>query len=176
MNIVLIGYRCTGKSSIGRRLADILEWRFVDTDELIEQEAGLKIEDIVLKKGWDEFRRLERRVVEEVSSLDKSVISTGGGVVLDQRNIRDLQKNGWIVWLKASPEIIRERMLRDKESGFTRPTLTGKDPIDEIKEVLDKRTPFYKKAAHLVIETDNFSQEKLCDMILKRFQGIKDAR
>jgi len=176
MNIVLIGYRCAGKSSIGRLLAERLGWRFVDTDDLIERETGLKIEDIVSKRGWDGFRKIEKAVVKKVSDLNECVISTGGGVVLDQENVKRLQENGWIVWLKASPEVIKKRMLEDKESGFIRPTLTGKDPVDEIKEVLGTRTPFYKEAADLVIETNTFSQERICDMILEKFQRIKDAR
>ena len=99
MNIVLIGYRCTGKSSIGELLSRRLKWGFVDTDELIEREAGLNIEDIVAKKGWDEFRRIEKEVVKKVSCFDSFVIATGGGVVLDPENVSRLQKNGWIIWL-----------------------------------------------------------------------------
>ena len=176
MNIVLIGYRCTGKSSIGELLSRRLKWGFVDTDELIEREAGLNIEDIVAKKGWDEFRRIEKEVVKKVSCFDSFVIATGGGVVLDPENVSRLQKNGWIIWLNANPEIIKKRMLKDKKSGFSRPALTDKDPIDEIREVMDMRAPIYKRAADLVIDTNNFSQEEICDMILKKFQRVRHAR
>lgn len=176
MNIVLIGYRCTGKSSIGKLLSERLKWKFVDTDELIEKEAGLKIEDIVSEKGWDEFRRLERTVIHKISNLDGLVISTGGGAILDKENTSRLHKNGWIVWLNASPEIIKERMLKDNKSGLIRPSLTGKDPIQEIKDVLSVRIPFYKKAADFVVETNTFSQKEICDIILKQFQRIKDGR
>ena len=175
MNIVLIGYRCTGKSSVGKLLSKRLGWGYVDTDELIEQEAGSKIEDIVATKGWDGFRRIEKEVVKRVAKLDHFVISTGGGVVLDPENIKRLRNNGWIVWLSASAEIIKGRMLKDEESGLVRPALTDKDPLDEIREVLDMRAPLYKKAADLVIETNTFSQEHICDMILEEFQRIKDA-
>jgi len=176
MNIVLIGYRCTGKSSVGRLLAKKLKWNFVDTDKLIEDHVKLKIEDIVLKKGWEEFRKIEKEVVKKVSSADKHVISTGGGVVLDKENVERLKRNGWIVWLKAEPDTIKKRMLKDQASGLIRPALTKDGSIKEIEKLLRIRTPLYKEASDFAIDTDSLSQRQICDMILKEFLRISDAR
>lgn len=179
MNIVLIGYRCTGKSSIGKRLAEILGWRFLDTDELLEQKVGMSIAEFVLKRGWDEFRKKEKEVINEISDVDNSVIATGGGVVLNEENVKILKKNGWIVWLKAEPDTIKQRMLKDK--GNTRPSLKGKDSLDEIKEVLEERIPLYQRSSDFSLDTDSFSVEQLCNAIIKEFQrrirnGIENAR
>lgn len=176
MNIVLIGYRCTGKTGVGKLLAKKLKCKFVDTDELIESDTGLKIEDIVSKKGWREFRRIEKEIIREVSLLNNHIISTGGGVVLDRENVERLKEKGWIVWLKAEPDTIKKRMLKDQASGTIRPALTKDDPIEEIKEVLKIRTPLYKNASDFIIETDTFSQEEICNMILREFSRINDAR
>jgi len=173
MNIVLIGYRCTGKSSIGRRLADILEWRFVDTDELLEKKLGMSISEFVSEKGWNEFREAEKGIIREISDLDNSVIATGGGVVLNEDNMKILRKNGWIVWLRADPETIKQRMLKDKKN--VRPSLKGTDPIDEIKEVLKERAFLYQRNSDLSLNTDNSSVEELCDEIIKEFQRVRDA-
>ncbi len=173
MNIVLIGYRCTGKSSIGRRLADILEWRFVDTDELLEKKLSMSISEFVSEKGWNEFREAEKGIIREISDLDNSVIATGGGVVLNEDNMKILRKNGWIVWLRADPETIKQRMLKDKKN--VRPSLKGTDPIDEIKEVLKERAFLYQRNSDLSLNTDNSSVEELCDEIIKEFQRVRDA-
>ena len=173
MNIVLIGYRCTGKSSIGKRLANILGWKFLDTDKILEDKIGMSISEFVLKKGWDEFRKLEKEVVKDVSKSDNSVIATGGGVVLNEENMKALKKNGWIVWLKAKPETIKQRMLKDKAN--TRPSLKGKDPVNEIGEVLAERSPLYRKNSDISLDTDNCSVEELCSVIIKQFQRVTDA-
>ncbi len=166
MNIVLIGYRCTGKSTVGRILSKKLGWNFVDTDELIEKKEGKSIEEIVSEKGWREFRRIEKEVIEEVSRYRNQVISTGGGAVLDKENRERLKKNGFIVWLRAKPETIKERMLRDKK----RPSLTGKAPEEEIEEVLKEREPIYRECSDLIIDTDHICQKKIAERI------IEDAR
>jgi len=175
MNIVLIGYRCTGKSTVGKLLSKRLKWKFLDTDDLIENKTGLSIEDIVIGKGWEEFRKIEKQIVKQVYKLDKYVISTGGGVILDRENVNRLKKNGWVIWLKASPETIRNRMLKDQEAGFIRPSLRGDDPIEEIRDILKKRAPFYKEAADFIVKTDFLTQEEVCNVILDEFLRKKDA-
>ncbi len=168
MNIVLIGYRCTGKSSVGRILAERLGWNFVDTDEIIEEKEGKSIPEIVEEKGWEGFRRVEKEVVKEVSNLDNSVIATGGGVILNEENVCELTKKGWVVWLKARPETIKKRMLEDKTN--IRPGLKGRDPLSEIEDVLRERNPIYEKSADFSIDTDTLSIDEVSEIILKRLR------
>ncbi len=175
MNIVLIGYRCTGKSSIGKRIAERLKWSFVDTDELIEKKAKARISEIVENFGWEGFRKKEQEVIREVSCLNSCVIATGGGVVLNEENIRLLKKNGWIVWLKARPETIKKRMITDTSTNSRRPALKGGSSTDEVEQVLKERAPLYEKACDFFIDTDNLSPDKLCDIIVEKFKRIKDA-
>src|SRR4030042_4082888 len=110
MNIVLIGYRGSGKTTVGRRLADRLKLRFVDTDDLIEERQGNPVSDIVKSHGWGHFRKLERNTIEEISKEDHLIIAPGGGAVLDQENVKALRKNGFIIWLKADKQSLLRRM------------------------------------------------------------------
>ena len=125
MNIVFIGYRGSGKSTVGRRLAARMRRRFVDTDDLIESKEG-QIRDIVKSHGWDYFRAVEKRIIEEISKEDKLVIALGGGAVLDIDNVRVLKKNGFIIWLKADQQTLLKRIDEDPETNTRRPTLTGR--------------------------------------------------
>jgi shikimate kinase len=124
MNIVLIGYRCAGKTVVGKRLADRLQRRFVDTDDLIESKEG-QISDIVKSHGWDYFRAMEKKVIEEISKEDNLVIALGGGAVLDPDNVVNLERNGLIIWLKADREVLRKRMEQDPRTFTSRPTPRG---------------------------------------------------
>ena len=166
MNIVLIGYRCSGKTTIGKIIAEKIDRRFMDTDVMIEEKAGCSIEEIIEKKGWEYFRILEKNIIKEVSNTDNLVIATGGGVVTDVENVRDLKKNGFIVWLRAGIDILRERMTKDKKSGMLRPSLTGKDPMDEIESVLKPRNPLYENAGDKTVETDNISAMEAAELII----------
>ena len=167
MNIVLIGYRCSGKTVVGKILARELGRNFLDTDALIEENAGCSIETIISRKGWDHFREIEKRLVEEVSERDNLVIATGGGVVVDEGNVKNLRKNGWIVWLNGKAEVLKERMDKQQRSGKIRPSLTGADPLEEIKQVLDVRTPLYERTATLVVDTSTLSLREVSALIMK---------
>ena len=142
MNIVLIGYRGSGKSRVGRRLASRKGSKFIDTDDLIESKEG-KISDIVKSHGWDYFRAIEKRMIEEISREDNLVVALGGGAVLDADNVVNLERNGLIIWLKADPEVLRKRMKGDHRTHISRPTLTGKGTVQELEEVMAYRGPFY---------------------------------
>ncbi len=174
MNIVLIGCRCSGKTEVGKILAGELEKDFLDTDELIEGNAGCSIERIIAKDGWDYFHEIEKSLIEEVSKRDNMIIATGGGVVMDGDNVKNLKENAWIVWLDGKLEVLRERMNREQKSGKIRPSLTGVDPLEEIKQVLDVRIPFYKKAANFVVDTSNRTLEKVAASITNNLpRGFK---
>jgi shikimate kinase len=162
MNIVLTGFMCTGKTSVGKLLAEKLGYQFVDTDDLIEQRVGMKISDIFAVYGEPYFRDVETEVVKEVGKKDKFVISTGGGVVLRKVNIDELRKNGIIVNLTAKPETIYNRL---KNQPGVRPLLNKPDPMNEIIKLLSQREEYYKNC-DLRIETDNFTVEQIVQQIL----------
>ncbi len=168
MNIVLIGYRCTGKSSVGRLLSKEIGWEYIDTDELIQQKSGFCIDDIVRQYGWNRFRELEKEIVKEVSNLDNYIISTGGGVVLNEENVYKLKERGFFIWLKADSTTIRARMKEDQKTDINRPALTDANPIDEIEHVLKLREPLYDKYADFIVNTDNLSEQQVCNIILKK--------
>jgi shikimate kinase len=145
-NIALIGFMGSGKTSVGRALADLLGFRFVDTDELIESRAGKCITDIFKQDGEPAFRELEGRIVSELARLQGVVISTGGGLPTNPANLESLKTHALVVCLWAAPEKIFERVRHQSH----RPLLNVPDPLARIRELLEVRTPFYKQADVLV--------------------------
>jgi shikimate kinase len=166
MNIVLIGYRGAGKSTVGRRLATRLGREFVDADDLLEKRQGALIRDIVKSLGWEHFRAMEKRIIEEISSGDNLVIAPGGGAVLDDENVRSLKKNGLVIWLKADRQVLYRRMGEDPRTISSRPTLTGKGTLEEFEEVMAFREPFYQKAADIQLDTVDLEVEEVVERIL----------
>jgi shikimate kinase len=167
MNIVLIGYRCSGKSAVGKILAEELGLKWVDTDRVLEERIACSIDRYVAENGWEPFRMVEKIVIRSVSGQENQVIATGGGVVLDWENVHYLRASGWVVWLQAGTTTLHERMTRDEESGFARPGLTGGSPIGEIEEILSQRTPLYAKACDDVVNTDQKSPRAVAREIMK---------
>ena len=165
MNIILIGYRGSGKSRVGRRLASRMKKRFVDTDDLIESKEG-EISDIVKSRGWDYFRAIEKRMIEDISREDNLVVALGGGAVLDAENVVNLERKGVIIWLKADPEVLRKRMSEDHRTSVSRPTLTGKGTIEELEEVMAYRDPFYEKAGRIQLDTSSLDVEAVVEKIM----------
>jgi shikimate kinase len=169
MNIILIGYRCAGKTVVGKGLASRMQRQFVDTDDLIESEEG-QISDIVQSHGWDYFRAFEKRRIGEVSKEDNLVIALGGGAVLDPVNIANLEKNGFIIWLRANPEVLRRRMDQDPRTIASRPTLTGKGTIKELEEMIAQRDPLYGEASKIQFDTSALDVEAVVESILAVLQ------
>ena len=164
MNIVLIGYRGTGKSTVGELLAERLGMRYVCMDSEIAKEAKMTIPEIVAKHGWNKFRDLETELTKKLTCQDGLVIDTGGGVIERQENVRDLQENTQIFWLYASVDTIVSRIQGDT----SRPALTsGKTFIEEVSEVLAKREPLYKAAAQYEIDTNDASPSHIADDIME---------
>lgn len=176
MNLFLIGYRCTGKTTVGKSLAFRLGWPFMDTDRAIVEKSGAGIARMVAEKGWPYFREQERQVIEAASVSASQVVATGGGAICDDRNTLAMQASGKIVWLKASRETIAARMLADDATADSRPSLTGQGLIREIAAVLAERTPLYAKAADLTIATDHEKIEAICDRILKALGLMTEDR
>jgi len=163
MNIVLIGYRGTGKSTMGRLLAARLGRELVSTDAEIVKRAQHTIPEIVAQQGWDYFRDIETDVCREFAGRDQLVIDTGGGVILRAQNVEALKKGGTVFWLTASVETIAKRIGGDNQ----RPSLTGTTSfVDEIQDVLRERTPKYQAAADHIIMTDDRSIDQLIEIVL----------
>lgn len=167
MNIVLIGYRGTGKSHVGRLLAERLGMIYVGMDAAIVESAGMPIPEIVAREGWPGFRDRESAEVARVAGRDNLVIDTGGGVIERPENIDVLRRSGFIVWLKAAVPTIVSRIQGDTQ----RPSLTGaKSFTDEVAEVLDRRTPSYAAAAQLALDTDDLAPEEIVTRIIAVFR------
>ena len=163
MNIVLVGYRGTGKSTVGRLLAARLGRDFVSTDAEIVKRAQRTIPEIVAQEGWEYFRDLESGICRELAGRDQLVIDTGGGTILRVQNVEALKKNSTVVWLTASVETIAKRIGGDSQ----RPSLTGTNSfVDEIQDVLRERTPKYQATADHSIATDDQSINQLVETLL----------
>jgi shikimate kinase len=163
MNIVLIGYRGTGKSVVGKILSQRLGMQCISMDARIVEKAGMSIPEIVAKHDWPAFRDLESEVARELAQRDNLIIDTGGGVIERPENIAALQTNALIVWLKASVGLIVSRI----EKGTERPSLTGKSFTDEVAEVLERRTPKYQSAAHYEIDSEHLTPKQVAERIIE---------
>lgn len=173
-NLVLIGYRATGKTAVGARLAKILGYPFVDLDQMLVQEAGEPIVDIVGKGGWAEFRRREKELVARFRHTQGQVLATGGGVVLDPDNVAALRENGIIIWLTADAETIQARLAQDQPRDANRPSLTGGDTIREVAEVLAQRYPLYHAAAQITVDTTHRDVAQVVETVLAAVK-LKEA-
>ena len=167
-SIVLIGFMATGKTSIGQALADNLgnEYRFIETDQIIIEDAGKSIPEIFSEDGEIRFREYEIEACKKASQLHKVVISCGGGIVLNKINIDYLKQNSHIVLLQATAEEIYKRAMKDGQD--TRPVIDKEDPKAEIEKVLIFRKPFYEAAAEIIIETTGKDLEVIVDEIIQK--------
>jgi shikimate kinase len=168
MNIYLIGYRCSGKTTLGRALARRLEWEFVDMDDRLVAEAGQSITRMVAEKGWPYFRDLERALLERLATQNEMVVGTGGGIILEPANVATMRARGKVVWLQCRSDTVLRLIQRDPRSEQMRPALTDKGLREEIESTLQEREPLYRAAAHATIATDNFNVELLCTRIIQK--------
>ncbi len=166
-NVYLIGYRATGKTTVGKTLAKRMNRAFVDADDALEKEQGRTISQIVESGGWEEFRSLEKDVLERLSDFESYVIAPGGGAVLDSDNVRCMKETGLVVWLTAAPETICKRLACDEKTSDQRPALTDQGVLEEVASVLNLRTPLYKDAADIIVSTDNNKVNMVCEMIIE---------
>lgn len=166
-NIVLIGFMGTGKTIVGKALADKLAMRYVSTDDIIEEKEGRTISDIFEKDGEAYFREVERAVIRDLSDMSGLVVDTGGGVVLNHDNILDLKKDGIVFCLCSDPEIIFQRTAKHGD----RPLLKVDDPLGRIRELMDIRDPHYKQADHF-IDSNTDDIDKIAGDIISVMRGI----
>lgn len=164
-NIVLTGFMGAGKSSVGRKLAERLGIGIVDTDDLIERSAGMRIFEIFAKHGEPHFRELEKKAVAEASKLENRVILTGGGVVLKEENMKNLRRNGIIIYLHAKPGVIYSRIKHETH----RPLLQVENPMKKIKELLEYRAPYYANN-DFIVDTSELTVEQVVEEILKKLK------
>ncbi len=152
MNLVLVGYRGTGKTAVAALLAARRGLEVVHVDAEIERRAGQPIPQIVAEVGWPGFRDLEEDIVRTFATRDGLVLDCGGGVVEREANFAVLRRAGPVIWLKASVATIVQRIAGDSQ----RPSLTGtKSFTDEVAEVLARRTPLYQRISHSEVDTDS---------------------
>lgn len=159
-SVFLVGYRATGKSTIGKILAARLDISFVDTDTLIEARLGMSIAECFERHGEPFFRDAESHSLETVGDRIRAgeslVVATGGGIVLRAENAQKMQSLGSVVWLTASSQSIRQRLEADAPStAVSRPSLTGSSAVGEVDDVLRARTPSYKSVASITCVTDD---------------------
>lgn len=161
MNLILIGIRGSGKSSVAKLLASRLGLAHVDLDACIEHRAQQSIVDIFQVHGEQTFRKMETEALSSFAGRDRMVLATGGGIVLAKQNRSMLQDLGKIVWLKVSPKTSIERTAKDPK----RPALTNLSPIEETRNILKQRAPLYEALADHVTPTDTRPLEEVCNDI-----------
>ena len=162
MNIAIIGFRGTGKSTVSKLLAKKLDRKLISTDAEIEKKTKSRIDRFVKKHGWEKFREIEAEVIERISELDDCIFDTGGGVILRNDNTVSLKKNSLVMLLTADIKTVLERLKKEK-----RPSLTGKkNYLDEAKDAMIEREPKYRKTADYTIDTSRLSPEEICELIM----------
>jgi shikimate kinase len=169
-NIALVGFMGSGKTTVGRLLADRLGWQFVDTDAVIEGEAGRGIPDLFRVEGEGSFRDREARAIRGVCVGAGRVIATGGGVVLRPENVAVLRDSCFVVWLTARPEVVVERT---QAAAATRPLLArGEgDLLTHVLTMLGTRGPCYQAAAHLIVDTSDRTPSAVVREIIRKWEG-----
>jgi shikimate kinase len=165
--LVLIGYRGTGKSTVGRILAERSGRRFADSDREIEARSGRSIRVIFAESGEPAFRDWEERTLAElIAEAPGAILATGGGAVLREANRRRLRDFGFVAWLTAEPAELARRLEADRAGLTDRPALTAAGTLDEIARVLADRTPLYRGLADAVIPTDGQNPKDVADEVL----------
>ncbi|MGO1468460.1 MAG: shikimate kinase [Tissierella sp.] len=164
-NIALVGFMATGKTTTGKELANSLGMKLIDIDKFIEEKMDMNIAEIFSKYGQAHFRKIEKEAIEEITKLQDTIISCGGGVCLDPQNIVNIKEKCTVVLLEANPDIILDRTKSDKN----RPLL--KSTSKEIKELMEARRDSYHKSADIVIDTSGKSVSSVRDEIIKKINS-----
>jgi shikimate kinase len=163
-NIILTGFMGTGKSSVGTKVAERLNRKFVDMDREIEKLTGMTVSELFRRYGEVRFRSEEKLMAKKIAAQENLVVATGGGIVLDQENIELLKSNGTVVCLEADPQEIFQRVSRKKG---TRPLLKKNLTVNDIVAMLEERKPYYQQA-EITIQTSGRSIDSVVDDIIKK--------
>lgn len=162
-NIYLVGFMGSGKSTVGKILAEKLNMNFIDIDKLIEEKEGMKIKDIFEQKGESYFRELERKQIEAIVNQEGLVVSTGGGLGANLDNMNLMKKNGDVIWLDVSLNTVLDRLKNDQD----RPLL--KQPIEKIKQLFEERKNVYR-LANIRINADKKTPSQIVEEILTKIK------
>jgi shikimate kinase len=173
MNVVLIGYRGTGKTTVAQQLALRLGWDWVDADVEIELRAGKSIAAIFADEGEPAFRDLESQVLAATIGRERIVLAAGGGVVLREENRRLLRTAGKVVWLTADVATILARVAADRTTAVRRPQLTTAGGEAEVRQLLAQRTPLYRQVADMEIDTEGRSPAEIVEEIARKMLNDK---
>ena len=166
-NIILIGFSGTGKTLVGKEVARLLGWEFIDTDDEIERTAGKPVRRIFAEDGELAFREMERRVIRNACEAERRVISTGGGAPVDEANRATMLSSGMVVCLDAEPAAILRRLMEDTGNSVAgRPMLSQSEPMNRITALKEKRRPSYA-AAHHTVTTDGLTVEEVAGEVVK---------
>jgi shikimate kinase len=169
-NLVLVGFMGTGKSAVGRRIAPQLHLEFIDMDDLIESRQGRSISQIFTEQGEPAFRAIERDLAHELAPPQGRVIATGGGVVLNPENLHDFQAGGLVICLKATPEVIFQRVASNRR----RPLLNTPNPFQSMVALLEQRRPFYE-AIPQSIDTSSGSLNQIVSEIAGLYEVFRNS-
>jgi shikimate kinase len=170
-NLYLVGMMGAGKTTVGRILARRLKLRFVDSDHEIEARCGVKVPVILEIEGEAGFRCRETQAIAELTALSGILLATGGGVILAAENRKRLAGCGTVVYLRARPEDLYERVRHDRN----RPLLAAPDPLARLRDLHEQRDPLYREIADLVIETGSQSVQSLARALLERLKELWKA-
>ncbi|MBR5271181.1 MAG: shikimate kinase [Clostridia bacterium] len=169
MNIVLTGFMATGKSQIGLCLSQRTGYKLIDTDKLIEKKENMSVNEIFANHGESYFRQVEADIIKEVSKLENTIISTGGGVVLNKENIANLRKSGVIVNLSCDFKVIEDRLCN---AATTRPLMQNRS-VDETRALFNSRKPFYDDCDYKITISNDLSPNEHAQMILNKLNTAK---
>lgn len=171
-NIILIGFMGCGKTTFGKKLSKALGYKFIDMDKYIEKKENRTINEIFATDGEDYFRQKETDVIKELSLDGGKVISTGGGVIKNPKNIAELKKNGLILYLKSTPH----RIYNNLKDDTTRPLLADGDKMEKIKTLLGERAPLYEKYADLTANVSHGTVGHITENILKKLEEYQNEK
>lgn len=160
-NIILIGFMGSGKTSVSKALSALSGFTLIDTDQKIEELENTSITQLFNTRGEDYFRKLEESLCESLLVTKNSIVSTGGGMILSEKNQELLEKIGVIIYLEASVETIVFRIKNETK----RPLFSQKTPLNSLSILLQKREPLYKKLADLTVSTNNKTVEEITQKI-----------
>lgn len=175
MNIVLVGYRGTGKTTVARHVAGLLSWEWVDADIELERLAGKSIAEFFQVEGEQAFRDLESAVLEDLAKRDRTVIAAGGGAVLRSANRDRLRGLGRVVCLTAAPAVIASRLAADPSTALRRPNLTAKGGQLEIEQLLEERRPLYESCAEFEVDTGSRTPAEVAAFIIAQLDIVSLA-
>jgi shikimate kinase len=167
--VALLGYRGSGKTTLGRWLAARLSWGFLDLDRTIEAEAGRTIDTLFAQEGEAAFRRLEARALQEALAGTRQVLAPGGGVVVAENNRQRLRLESVSVYLRVTPE----DLIRRLRSSPRRPPLTDLSPDEEVRQVLAKREPWYLESASFTLDVAAAEERARTQARLGQLFGLK---